>query len=82
MLFPDPENLETATCFVIIDFARPISDIHITDKDIIPVYPVVGDTVFVQGDTDEIWHTHIMTVDSHMQSCQVHFYIPGRTLDT
>ena len=39
------------------------------------MYPHAGDMVLVHGDKDEVWHAHIITVDTVSKTCQVHFYI-------
>ncbi len=55
MLYPDPDNVDSPTFYVVVDFQR--LEVPLEPKDVIvPVYPVVGDMVQVCGDTDDM-HT-------------------------
>ena len=82
MLYPDPDNLTSPTCYVVLDYYRkalPCSEQDI----IIPVYPEINDMVQVCGSDDEIWFGHVCSVDRVNKACNVNFYIqdctcPGR----
>jgi len=82
MLYPDPDNLTSPTCYVVLDYykkALPCSEQDI----IIPVYPEINDMVQVCGSDDEIWFGHVRSVDRVNKACNVNFYIqdctcPGR----
>ena len=82
MLYPDPDDLDTPSCYVVIDFERPQISLEQNDV-IIPAYPLAGDMVLVQGDSDNLWHAHIISVNYRSSHCQVTFYVqddscPGR----
>ena len=82
MLYPDPDNLDSPSCFVVIDFQRPLIPLEPNDV-IVPVYPLAGDMVLIQGDDEDLWHAHVISVNYGNKSCQVVFYVqddtcPGR----
>ena len=82
ILYPDPDNLDFPSCYVVIDFERPQVPLEQNDI-IIPAYPLAGDMVLVQGDNDDLWHAHIISVNYRSRHCQVAFYVeddscPGR----
>ena len=53
MLYPDPDNIDSPTCFVVLDYNRP--KLPITADDIVvPIYPKVGDMLKVAGDDDDV----------------------------
>ena len=57
MVYPDPESLDSPSCYVVVDFERPQIPLGQNDV-IIPAYPISGDMVLVQGDNNELWHAH------------------------
>ena len=74
MLYPDPENIDVLNRYVVIDFQRP--DLPLSPQDIIiPVYPLKGDMVRVNGDSGDIWQAHVLAVDDRARTCKVHFYV-------
>ena len=85
MLYPvATDHASFVLHYSVIDFSRSLSDFPIALEDIIvPVYPVVGDMVQICGESDEIWYGHILSVETRIKLCQVHFYVeeeshPGR----
>ena len=82
ILYPDPDNLDSPTYYVVVDLERPHIPLEQSDV-IIPAYPLAGDMVLVQGGNDELWHAHVISVDHRNEYCQVIFYVqdeicPGR----
>ena len=78
MLYPDPDNLDSPSCFVVIDFQRPLIPLEPNDV-IVPVYPLAGDMVLIQGDDEDLWHAHVISVNYGNKSCQVVFYVQDDT---
>ena len=74
MLYPDPDNLNSPTCFVILDWNRPKLPITIDDI-VVPTYPKVGDMLKVAGDDNDIWFSHVILVDNASRTCRVKFYV-------
>jgi len=74
MLYPDPENIDSPSCYVVIDYLRPKLPITL-DEVIIPVYPKQGDMVNVRGDNDDLWFAHVLLSDDRSKACKVHFYV-------
>lgn len=74
MLYPELENLTNPTSYIIIDFCRPSIPVEIEDV-IIPVFPVAGDMVKVNGDDGDIWIAHVIKVNEDAKTCQVNFYV-------
>ena len=73
MLYPDTNNIDNPTYFVVVDFNRP--DLLISAGDVIvPIYPEVGDMLEVSGDEDQVWHAHVISVESASTTCRVKFY--------
>ena len=76
MLYPDPENIDSPTCFVVLDYNRP--KLPITADDIVvPTYPKVGDMLKVASDDDDddVWFGYVISVDNTSRTCRVKFYI-------
>ena len=60
MLYPDPDNIASPSCYVVIDFLRP----HLCANDIIvPIYPISGDMIRVRGDDDDVWLAHVLSIN-------------------
>jgi len=74
MLYPDPENIDSPSCFIVIDYLWPKLPISL-DEVIIPVYPEQGDMVNVRGDNDDIWFAYVLSSDERSKTCKVHFYV-------
>lgn len=74
MLYPDPDNIDSPTSFVLIDFYRPNLSISADDV-VVPIYPKVGDMLKIAGDGSEVWFGHVMSVDNVSRTCRVKFYI-------
>ncbi len=58
MLFPDPDNLMSPTCFIVLDYYRmtlPCSEQNI----IVLVCPEINNMVQVCGSDDEVWYNHV-----------------------
>jgi len=77
MLYPDLDNLDSPNCYIVVDYDRPFVPIII-----VPAYPMSGDMVLVNGDTDELWHAHVIAVN-HSNKTKIQFYVedhscPGR----
>ena len=70
---PPGEYHETAS-YAVIDFCRPEMPLTLDDV-IIPIYPIVGDMLKVNGDNGDIWMAHVLLVNSDTKSCRVHFYV-------
>ncbi len=82
MLYPDPDNLDSPSSYVVIDFNRPFPPIKTTDV-IVPVYPEAGDMLAVCGEDGDIWYAKVLSVEAKNKTCQIHFYVedtsnPGR----
>lgn len=80
ILYPDPDNLDCPSCYVVIDYERPQIPLEQNDV-IIPAYPLAGDMVLVRD--DDLWHAHVISVNYRNKYCQVVFYVqddscPGR----
>ena len=78
MLYPDLDNLDSPNCYIVVDYDRPFVPIII-----VPAYPMSGDMVLVNGDTDELWHAHVIAVNHSNKTCKIQFYeedhsCPGR----
>ena len=73
MLFPDPNNVDNPSFFVLIDYQRPKIPLKLKDV-IVPFYPQKDDMVWVNGG-EEIWMAHIQAVDSTKKTCQIFFYV-------
>ena len=78
MLYPDPDNLDSPLCYVVIDFQRPQIPLEPNDV-IIPAYPLAGDMVLIQGDDEDLWHAHVVSVNYENRCCQVVFYVKDDT---
>ena len=82
MLYPDPDNIASPSCYVVIDFLRPHLPLCANDI-IVPIYPISGDMIRVRGDDDDVWLAHVLSVDDKSRTCQIHFFVedadnPGR----
>ena len=82
MLLPDPDNLISPTCFIVLDYYRMVLPCSEQDT-IVPAYPKINDMVQVCGSDDEIWFGHVRSVDTVNKSCRLNFYVedchsPGR----
>ena len=80
ILYPEPENINSPSHYVVIDFQRPKLPFEINDI-IVPVYPLVND--MVHGDNKQLWHALVTSVTHRHKVCEVVFYvedqsIPGR----
>lgn len=75
MLYPEPENLEDPSHYIVIDYLR--QEVPLSSRDVlVPFYPEVDDMVLVRGDVgEEPWLGHIQSVDVTNKTCQLHFYI-------
>lgn len=70
ILYPRDDNLLT-----LVDFMRPRDSLKY--EIIVPVYPVIGDMVLVQGEAvEDIWHGHVQSVHYTNKTVDVFFYVP------
>ena len=46
---------------------------------VIPVHPTINDMVEVNGNDNETWLGHVISVNIHTKTCQVHFYIKSNS---
>ena len=76
MLYPD--NIDSLTCFVVVDYNRPNLPIS-ADDIVVPIYPKVGDMLKVAGDDNEVWFSHVVSVDNASRTCRVKFYVSDDT---
>ena len=74
MLYPDPDNIDSPTCYVVIDYNKPNLSISADDV-VVPIYPKVGDMLEVAGDDNGIWFGHVNSVDVASRTCRVKFYV-------
>ena len=74
ILYPEPENINSSSDYVVIDFQRPKLPFEINDI-IVPVYPLVGDMVLVLGDNEQLWHGLVTSVTHRHKVCEVVFYV-------
>ena len=63
MLYPDPDNIDSPSRYVVVDFNRPLPPITTADV-ILPVYPESGDMLEVCGENGEIWYADVLSVDT------------------
>ncbi len=82
MLYPDPNNLDSPSSYVVIDFSRPFPPFETKDI-VVPACPETGDMVQVLGEGEEIWYAKVLSTNTKDQMCQIHFYVedgnhPGR----
>lgn len=82
MLYPNPENITSLDCFVVLDYYRTTLPCHEPDI-IVPGYPEINDMVQICGSNDEIWFGHVLSVSRTDKTCHVNFFIedptfPGR----
>ena len=68
-----PEKYHKTANYAVIDFCRP--EISLTLDVIVPIQPIVGDMLKVNGDNGDIWMAHVLSVNSDTKSCRVHFYV-------
>ena len=78
MLCPDPDNIMSPTCYVVLDYYRTVLPCSAQDI-IVPVYPEINDMVQVCGSSDEIWLGHVRSVDTMNKACHVNFCIEDST---
>ena len=72
-VYPDPNNIDSAACFVVIDYNRPNLPIS-ADEIVVPIYLNVGDMLKVAGDDNEVWFSHVVSVNNASRTCRVKFY--------
>ena len=77
-VYPDPDNLDSAACFVVIDYNRPNLPIS-ADDIVVPIYLNVGDMMKVAGDDNEVWFSHVVSVDNASRTSRVKFYVSDDT---
>ena len=70
--------VDSTACFVVIDYNRPNLPIS-ADDIVIPIYLNVGDVLKVAGDDNEVWFSHVMSVDNASRTCRVKFYVSDDT---
>ena len=54
MLYPDPENIDSPSCYIVIDYLRPKFPISLPEQ---------NDMMNVRGDNDGIWFAHVLSSD-------------------
>ena len=63
-----------ADSYVVIDYCRP--RIPISQHDVVvPIHPLVGDMLKVNGDNDDVWIAHVLAVNTESKTCRAHFYV-------
>ena len=78
-VYPDTDNINSTACFVVIDYNRPNLPIS-ADDIVVPIYLNVGDMLKVAGDDDnEVWFSHVVSVDNASRTCRVKFYVSDDT---
>ena len=77
-IYPDPDNIDSTACFVVIDYNRPNLSIS-ADNIVVPIYLNVGDMLKVAGDDNEVWFSHVVSVDNASRTCRVKFYVSDDT---
>ena len=77
-VYPDPDYIDSTACFVVIDYNRPNLPIS-ADDIVVPIYLNVGDMLKVAGDDNEVWFSHVMSVDNASITCRVKFYVSDDT---
>ena len=74
MLFPDPDNVASPSCFVIMDYCRPHLPCTVEDI-VVPVYPEIDDMVKMCGSNDESWFGLVKSVNLGNKTCDINFYV-------
>ena len=77
-VYPDPDNIDSTACFIVIDYNRPNLPIS-ADNIVVPIYLNVGDMLKVTGDDNEVWFSHVVSVDNASRTCRVKFYVSDDT---
>ena len=77
-VYPDQDNIDFTACFVVIDYNRPNLPIS-ADDIVVPIYLNVGDMLKVAGDDNEVWFSHVVSVDNASKTCRVKFYVSDDT---
>ena len=77
-VYPDLDNIDSTACFVVIDYNRPNLPIS-ADDIVVPIYLNVGDMLKIAGDDNEVWFSHVVSVDNASRTCRVKFYISDDT---
>ena len=74
MLFPDPDNVASPSCFVVMGYRRPHLPCTVEDI-VVPVYPEIDDMVNVCGSNDETWFGLVKSFNLGNKTCDINFYV-------
>ena len=73
-VYPDPDNIDSTACFIVIDYNMPNLPIS-ADDIVVSIYPNVGDVLKVAGDDNEVWFSHVVSVDNASRTFRVKYYV-------
>ena len=72
MLYPEPKNLDSPSCYIVIDFMRMSLPV-LPDEVIVPFYPQADDVVIVA--CGEEYVAHIKNVQEKEKTVKLHYFI-------